>query len=297
MNHDVAVAWNWEHDTEFVADLGRAVRERGLSFRSVMPEDVEGLLVPAEAGALKWGVLLDRAWESDARFRRLNDLAAAAGTRLVNPPELSARMGNKLAMGALLRDRGVPVPRVVDFLPEVYSAEELSRLTADWKRPLWLKPGNSGGGDGVLELGELPGTFPHGAEWLKERFLVQEHAGPIDLAGRPAWFRVITVFGKPHAFWWHPSTHAFTAVTESDVASHGLACVLATARAVAEAAGMEIFSTEIALTAPRAPLVVDPVNDPVDFRRKSKAADAIPDEALAAMIADIADGLAAMARR
>ena len=96
MNHDVAVAWNWEHDETFVADLERCFHGLGMTFRSVTPGNVEGII--EAAGAVRWGVLLDRAWESDPRFRRLNDLVAASGTRVVNPPELSLRMGNKAAV-------------------------------------------------------------------------------------------------------------------------------------------------------------------------------------------------------
>lgn len=292
MNHDVAVAWNWEHDEAFVADLERSCHELGMTFRSVTPGNVEGIL--EAAGAVRWGVLLDRAWESDPRFRRLNDIVAASGTRVLNPPELSMRMGNKADVNALLRERGVGVPRLVDFMPDDYPGAGLAAVTRDWKRPLWLKPAGGGGGDGVMELQEIPGQFPHGPEWRTERFVLQENAAPMILEGRPAWFRVFHVFGTIHAFWWHPKTHEFTTVTERDRANHGLECVSLAAAAVAGIAGLEIFSTEISLSAPGSPLVIDPVNDPVDFRRRSQAAGAIPDEALAAMISAIAKGLAAI---
>ena len=60
MNHDVAVAWNWEHDEAFVADLERACRGLGLTFRSVTPADVKPCLAAAAAGDVCWRVLLDR---------------------------------------------------------------------------------------------------------------------------------------------------------------------------------------------------------------------------------------------
>lgn len=292
MKHDVAVAWNWEHDAEFVADLERRCRERGLTFRSVTPQDVDRFVEAAAAGDVAWGVLLDRAWESDKRFRRLNDLVAAKGTRVLNPPELSLKMGNKAAMHALLSGKGVPVPKCVDFMPAEYCSPVLAGMAEGWRRPLWLKPANAGGGDGVVALEQLPDNFPQGPEWLPERFVLQEHAAPIQLDGKPAWFRVFHVFGTIHVFWWHPATHVFAPVTASEEAAHSLTCVRETVAAVASIAGLEIFSSEIALSAPHSPLVVDPVNDPVDFRRRSKATDAIPDDRLAEMIVALANGIA-----
>jgi len=297
VNHDVAVAWNWEHDEAFVADLERACGRLGMTFRSVTPANVESFLAPAAARDVRWGVLLDRAWESDERFLRLNGLLAASGTRVVNPVERSLRMGNKATVHALLQEKGLEAPRLVEFMPEQYSEEELALATRGWKRPLWLKPASGGGGDGVLALKELPAQFPHGPEWQKERFVVQENAEPIVIEGRPAWFRVIHVFGTIHAFWWHPSTHVFAPVTPQETGDYGLACISSAAAAVAAVAGLEIFSSEYSLIAPGIPLIIDPVNDPVDFRRRSQAPDAIPDSSLVAMIEALASGVAAVLGR
>lgn len=296
MNHDVAVAWNWEHDEAFIADLERACRDRGLTFRSVTPATVEADLAAATAGEARWGVLLDRAWESDPRFLRLNDVIATTATRILNRPELSARMGNKAAAHALFSTKGIPLPRLVDFMPREWSDFELARATEGWGRPLWLKPACAGGGDGVMPLDAIPPLFPQTAEWLEERFVLQENAAPMTIAGRPAWFRVFHVMGTFHSFWWHPKTHAFATVTAQETAEHGLDRLTRVAESVAHVAGLDLFSCEIALTAPGEALLVDPVNDPVDFRRQSRAADAIPDAALASMIDALAAGIAAILR-
>ncbi len=297
MNHDVAVAWNWEHDEAFIADLERACRDRGLTFRSVTPSTVEADLAAATAGEARWGVLLDRAWESDPRFLRLNDVVATTPTRILNAPELSARMGNKAAAHALFSTKGIPAPRLVDFMPREWSDFELARATAGWRRPLWLKPACAGGGDGVMPLEEIPARFPQAPEWLEERFVLQENAAPMTIEGRPAWFRVFHVMGTFHAFWWHPKTHAFATVTAQETAEYGLEGLTRIAESVARVAGLEVFSCEISMTAPGVPLLVDPVNDPVDFRRQSRAVDAIPDTALAAMVESLAAGIAGILGR
>ncbi|MEK7468444.1 MAG: hypothetical protein AAB074_13625 [Planctomycetota bacterium] len=297
MNHDIAVAWNWEHDEAFVADLERACRGLGLTFGSVTPAGVEAALAAAQAGDLRWGVFLDRAWESDPRFRRLNDLVATTGTRILNPVKRSLGMGDKAAVHGLLQERGLQVPRLMDFMPEQYSEATLALATRDWVRPLWLKPACGGGGDGVLALKELPAQFPGGVEWLRERFVLQENAEPMILEGRPAWFRVIHVFGKNYPFWWHPVSHVFAPVTPQETGDYCLRCVAEAVAGVAAVAGLEIFSCEISLTSPGCPLVIDPVNDPVDFRRCSQAPDAIPDTALASIIGTLAAGIAAVLGR
>ena len=58
MNHDVSVAWDWEHDEAFVADLERACRARGLTFRSVTPATIEADLAAAAAGDVRWRLFL-----------------------------------------------------------------------------------------------------------------------------------------------------------------------------------------------------------------------------------------------
>lgn len=294
MDHDVAVAWDWEHDEAFVADLERACRARGMTFRSVTPATVDADLAAAAEGRVRWKLLLDRAWESDPRFLRLNDLAAVSGTRLLNRPELSARMGNKAAAHALFAGEGLPLPRLVDLMPSEWSDFRLSQATDGWRRPLWLKPACGGGGDGVVALDDIPARFPLGVEWDRERCVLQEDAPPVVLDGRPAWFRVIHVLGTIHAFWWHPKTHVFTTVTAAEASGHGLSCITDLARAIAKVCELDLFSSEISLVAPGVPLLVDPVNDPVDFRRRSRAADGVPDEALAAILESAADGLKAL---
>ncbi len=61
------------------------------------------------------------------------------------------------------------------------------------------------------------------------------------------------------------------------------------ARRIAEVCRLDLFSTEIALTATGQLLVVDYVNDPIDLRIKSRAKDGVPDEVVEDIAARIAD--------
>lgn len=286
--YDVALAWNWEHDAEFAADLERACAGLGLSFRHVREGDLSDAARQLQGGEESWNVLLDRAWESDPRFHHILQLAAAGGTRVLNPPDRSASMGNKAASHAALSGAGVPVPKQVDFMPSEWNAVMLEAHAENWRRPLWLKPACRGGGDGVLPFPRLPERFPLPAEWLEERFVLQESAVPLRVLGRAAWFRVFTVLGHIFPFWWDPGSHRFQVLQPGEEAELELACVRRTARAVGEVARLELFSTEIAVTAPGVAVAVDPVNDPVDLRRSSRAVDGIPDPALAGIVAALA---------
>lgn len=42
-----------------------------------------------------------------------------------------------------------------------------------------------------------------------DNFLLQEFITPIELKGRPAWFRIYNLFGDIIPCWWHPTTHEF----------------------------------------------------------------------------------------
>ena len=287
----VAVAWNWQYDAPFISALERACIERGIGFRSVTEENLAECTSRAERGELDWNLLLDRAWESDPRFLRLNRLAEAGGTHLLNPPARSAETGNKAAMHTLLDAAGVPVPKLIEFRPESWDAKRFEACADGWRRPFWLKPACHGGGDGVVPLPCLPDSFPLGPEWRNEPFVLQESAAPLRLRGRPAWFRVFNVFGRIFPLWWEPSTHRFDPVTPAETAELDLDCVSRTASAVGRIAGMSLFSTEISVASPGIAEAIDPVNDPVDLRPLSTAADGIPDAVLAAMVETLADGI------
>jgi hypothetical protein len=109
------------------------------------------------------------------------------------------------------------------------------------------------------------------------------------LAGRPAWFRVLFCAGRVYPFWWDPGTHVYQPVKEEEAARHGLAPVEATTRRIAQVCGLDLFSTEIALTADGLFVVVDYVNNPIDLRLQSAAADGVPDETIRDIASRLAD--------
>ena len=291
MHHDFGIAWNWEHDAELVADLGRACAARGIGFQSIPERELGACLAAAGRGELGWSVLLDRAWESDPRFQELNQVASSEGTRILNPPDRASAMGNKAAIHAALAGAGVSVPQQIDFMPSEWNAILYESHAETWRRPLWLKPASRGGGDGVVPLPRLPEQFPLGPDWQDERFVLQEGVPPMRLAGRAAYFRVFTVLGRVFPLWWDPSTHRFAVLSAADEAEYELDCVARRAREVGQVCGMDLFSTEICVPAPGVASVIDPVNDPVDLRRQSRTPDGVPDAVLSLMVDSLAEGV------
>ena len=129
--------------------------------------------------------------------------------------------------------------------------------------------------------------YPH------EKYLLQAHVIPRVLEGRPAWFRVLVCDGAVYPCWWDQHTHVYSRVTAEERFRFGLRGLYEVARRIALICRLHLFSTEIALTVEGCFTAVDYVNDPVDLRLQSKAADGVPD----AWVENIAGRLARLAER
>jgi hypothetical protein len=129
--------------------------------------------------------------------------------------------------------------------------------------------------------------YPH------EKYLLQAHVNPRVLEGRPAWFRVLVCDGAVYPCWWDQHTHVYTRVTAEERFRFGLHGLNELARRISLICRLHLFSTEIALTVEGCFTAVDYVNDPVDLRLQSKAADGVPD----AWVENIAGRLARLSGR
>jgi hypothetical protein len=106
---------------------------------------------------------------------------------------------------------------------------------------------------------------------------------PLDVGGRPAWFRVLYCTGQAFPCWWHPQSHRYTAVTAAEEESLELAPLRGMAAAIAEASEMDLFSSEMARVPGGDFVVVDYLNDPLDLRQQSQSYEGVPDEIVAAV--------------
>jgi len=127
---------------------------------------------------------------------------------------------------------------------------------------------------------------------MEQKYLLQAHITARILGERSAWFRVLCCDGAVYPCWWDQCTHIYTRVTAEEKARLGLRSLREIPARIAQICGLHLFSTEIALTEDGHFLVVDYVNDPVDLRLQSKAADGVPDvyvESIAARLVRLAE--------
>jgi hypothetical protein len=141
-----------------------------------------------------------------------------------------------------------------------------------------IKPASMGGGVGVvLEANSLEQVAGVRQQYPQEKYLLQAHVTPQVLEGHPAWFRVLVCDGAVYPCWWNTQTHVYARVTAEESYRFGLRALREAPRRIAQVCRLELFSTEIALTAEGQFLAVDYVNDPVDLRLQSEAVDGVPD--------------------
>jgi hypothetical protein len=292
--YDLCLVWNWEHDADFVHLLEAACAARGVSLLQVTPETLAQVLARLESGGITFATFFDRASESDPRFQSLVDWASVHAIFHINPHERALWMNDKATMQPEFIRCDLDTPYTV-ILPSYTEQSDIPQM--DLSRLGWsfaIKPACEGGGDGViLEASSWEQVLTARRQFPHEKYLLQAHVTPRILEGRPAWFRVLVCDGAVYPCWWDPHTHVHTRLTAEQKGRFGLRSLSEIPRRIAGICRLHLFSTEIALTADGRSLVVDYVNDPIDLRLQSKAADGVPD----AIVENIAGRLARMADR
>ncbi len=279
---DLAIAWNWEYDADFVALLNAVCRDRGLSLLQVTPATLTATLDRLRAGDLALRGLLDRAWDIDEAFYPLADGCRANGVRVLNDRPLALRAWDKATMHWEFIAAGLHTPYTI-VLPPFDEAPHLNPPDlAPLGRQFILKPAHGGGGTGVKrDLSSWPQIQHIRQEIPTDKYLVQAQVTPRRTETGPAWFRVLFALGAVLPFWWSVKTHVYRPVTATEETRFGLSPLHDIARTTARVSRLDIFSTEIAQRADDGVFVsVDYVNDPIDLRLQSKAVDGVPDFAV-----------------
>jgi hypothetical protein len=292
--YDLCLAWNWEYDRDFARLLEAACARIGRSFFSITAENLDAALAGLASREISFAAFLDRASESDPRFQPLCDQLCQKHIFRINPQELTVWSADKATMHLEFVSRRLDTPYTFLLSP----ADEQPDLPPLDLSPLGgrfaIKPASLGGGEGVVldttsleQVSSVRWQHPH------EKYLLQAQVTPQALDGRPAWFRVLVCDGAVYPCWWDQYTHVYTPVRAEEHFRFGLRSLYEVPRRIAGICRLDLFSTEIALAADGRFLVVDYVNDPVDLRLQSKAADGVPD----AYVENIAGRLARLAER
>lgn len=291
MHFDLCLPWYWEYDVDFVHFVEQACKEQGLTFWQIRPDSLLESVAALYKGEKTFNTLLDRSQGND-RFLPINNWAKEFDKQRINPPELSAWSEDKATMHLELISAGLHTPYTI-ILPPFLEQPVLPELDIS---PLGgqfvIKPSNGGGSEGVIlgassleQILHARMTFP------EQKYLVQSTVTPCTIQGRPAWFRVFYAVGKTYPCWWHPLTHVFASVTQSEEHKYELAPLYDITQRIASICRLDWFTTEIALTLEEF-VVVDYVNDQIDTRIQSKAVDGAPDE----IIEDVARQLVGLAK-
>lgn len=289
-HYDLCLAWNWEHDADFVRILDSACAARGLTLLDVSAHnlvDVLPLLARREAG---FRLFMDRASEADSTYLPLVDVARAIEARRLNPRELADRAYDKASLHHAFLEEDIPTPRTIILPAYDHQPEPPSLDPAFPVQPFTVKPALGGGGEGVVtEISSMEQVQSSRQHFPEQQYLLQEHVTPKIVDGLPAWFRIIYCLGEIYPCYWDTSTHVYTPLRAEAETRLGLAGPREVTRRIARLCRLDLFSTEIALTEENRLLVVDYVNDPIDLRVQSKAKDGVPDfivERIAARIAE-----------
>ena len=290
--YDLCLAWNWEHDADFLRVLDSACAARGLTLLNVSARNLAESLSRLAGREAGFRALLDRASEADPAYLPIVEIARSLNARRLNPRELADRAYDKAAMHHAFLDDGIPAPQTV-ILPAFNLQPDLPSLDlALLGKQFAVKPALGGGGEGVImEVSTSEHVQAARTQFPEQQYLLQEHVTPKLADGLPAWFRVIYCLGEIHPCFWDVKTHVYTPLNFEAESRLGLTPLREVTNRIASICRLDLFSTEIAWTEDNRLLVVDYVNDPIDLRVQSRAADGVPDfivEDIAARIAEAA---------
>ncbi|RJP76427.1 MAG: hypothetical protein C4524_10140 [Candidatus Zixiibacteriota bacterium] len=272
----VWLLWEWSEDAYLVEDFLRQADHLDLRVKVFDPDGFRRLSMNTVAQDYPV-ILWDRAGDVHREAQYISDWAEAAGSRVINPVRGTLLAMDKAHLHRLLLQNHLPVPQT-RVLTDSSNGEDLHWGCGKF---LVLKPGISGGGEGVRiqhwsedSLREAMSARP-GEPWL-----LQEFIEPAMVTGRRAWFRVYHLFGEIRVCWWDNTTHIYDLMPCEEVGLMGFHDLRTLGLHLANRFPMQFFSTEIVYCSDGAPLLIDYINDPCDLRSRARIPNGVPEELL-----------------
>ena len=281
-NFDLAIAYVWEFDEEFVSAIEKLFHHHSLSTFIITEQNIFEITEKVKNRQLYFKCYLDRASDVDDDFLELAKILTKRKTKIFNPYKKVEHAIDKATMHLEFITAGINVPYSI-IIPPHSQKNEIFISLGDLEilgRPFIIKPCNTtGGGIGVVT----------GAETLKEvltarmkhsddKYLIQEDIHPIMIDGKRAWFRCYWAFGKTICVWWDDQTHIYNILKPEEIEQFKLKRLFKTTSTIHRLTELDFFSTEIALVTKDKFVVIDYVNDQCDMRLKSLHPDGVPDE-------------------
>jgi hypothetical protein len=292
---DLAIAWNWEYDRDFVSMLEGAARSAGLWSYAIAPENLPASLLQLRDGSLEFRAFLDRASDDDERFLPLAQALRLSPAVQLNSHEAIRHAADKATMHLEFMTHGIDVPYTIIISP--YSEQQQVGLTlgdlSHLGRPFIIKPANTtGGGIGVITGAEtLKDVIDSRQHHKDDKYLLQEKIHPEQLNGKVGWFRVFRIYQSVLACWWHPESHLYEEISQAEFEQFRLGALDRAAEKIQEVCNLDFFSTEIAAVSGGRFVVVDYVNEICDMRIQSRHPDGVPDRIVTKICEIIAGNL------
>jgi hypothetical protein len=234
----------------FVGLLEREARDRGLIFVHCRNHDqAETLRYALRDASLTIDCLVDYMGRSFPHDYELGCAVKDSGGIVVDDPDRVRIYGDKATMHAELARAGIELPRTLIWRPGEPSRDLSSGERQFLGERIVCKPAlGSGAGGVVLDMDGSRAALDDARDYdMDDHYLLQEFVEPLDLDGRPAWFRVYNCFGRVFACFWNPATHETALVTHNELAFYGLHNLERISQTIASISGYTWFSTEIAL--------------------------------------------------
>jgi hypothetical protein len=296
LTYDLAVAWTWKFDREFIHLVERAALDASLNVLLIDPLSIAQVTEDVRNRSLYFKFFLDRASDEDEIFLPLARLIQKRGReqeqssciRPLNPLDLIVRASDKATMHLEFLSYGMNVPYTIIISPYNHKKEvelTLSEL-AKLGRPFIIKPANTtGGGLGVVTGAEtLKDIIDARQHHRNDKYLLQETIKPVLIGNRRAWFRVFYAFGGIQLCWWDDQTHLYEILDPMDEALDGLRELRNLVRNVHDICKLDFFSTEFVLTIEKRVIAVDYVNEMCDMRVQSSYPDGVPDQVVKGIV-------------
>ncbi len=294
--YDLCIAWNWAYDADFVSLLEQSCASRGLTLLQIKPDNLPQMLNMLVEGEIHCRVFFDRASDVDTQFLPLIQWTREDAVLSINPYERASHTWDKAEMHSLLVVEGLSVPPTIILPPHIEYPELPEIDLGELGEQFTIKPAHGSGGIGVMiNATSWDQVITVRQEHATDYYLLQAHITPVQLDNRPAWFRVIYCNGQVFPCWWDPVTHVYSPVTDAEKLCHQLDPLDEITLAIASLCGLDLFSTEIGLTADRQFMVVDYVNDQIDLRLQSTTSEGVPDEIVKAIAQQLSSHVASYA--
>lgn len=279
---DLAIAYVWEFDEEFVSIIEKNLQRHGLTTFVITENNIIQVTEDIKHRRINFHSYLDRASDVDDDFLELAKILSKRKTRIFNPYKKIEHAIDKATMHLEFITAGINVPYSI-IIPPHSQAQEIFVSVDDLAilgRPFIIKPCNTtGGGIGVVTGAEsLKEVLSARLRHSNDKYLVQEKIFPFLIDDRRAWFRCFWTFGKPICVWWDDDTHIYNVLQKQDIKQFELRKLFQITKTIAGLTQLDFFSTEIAFTNKEKFVVIDYVNDQCDMRLKSHHSDGVPDE-------------------